>query len=318
MGKIKFSVTKNGKKLSKKLYTWDEETRTFSTLENCLVVDFTGIDNCTFKTNSNCTFKTGSNCTFNTRPNCTFYTGNGCIFDTGADCTFETGSCCTFDTGSSCTFKTGDDCIAKTGPDCTFETGSNCTFKTGDGCTFKTERDCILIRRDISEFCDISNKQIQICPYKIRGYVEDGYYYVDGEKQYEAIIVDNIFSKVINHRGNVYKVKNYGEDKISYIVQDGDVYSHGATIKEARGSLIYKISNRDTSIYNDVKLDDEFDLKDIVKMYRVITGACESGTRYFVENNKLPDKLTVRKAIDLTKGQYGNEKFKEFFEIVGK
>lgn len=130
----------------------------------------------------------------------------------------------------------------------------------------------------------------------------------------DDLVLDNILSEVINHKGNVYKVKNYGKDKISYIVQDDDIYSHGATIKEARDSLIYKISNRDTSIYNDVQLDDEFDLKDIIKMYRVITGACELGTRYFVENNNLPDKLTVQQTIDLTQGQYGNEQFKKFFE----
>ena len=317
-----FSVTKYGKKLSKKLYTWDEEARTFSTLEDDLVLDFDGINNCTFKTGSDCTFKTGSDCTFKTGSYCTFDTGSYCTFDTGSDCTFKTGSYCTFKTGFNCTFKTGSDCTFKTGFNCTFDTGSYCTFKTGSDCTFKTGSDCtfktgfncVLVRRDIFEFYDISNKQIQTCPIEIKGYIENGFYYVNDEKQYKAIIVDNILSEVINHRGNVYKVKNYGEDKISYIVQDGDIYSHGATIKEARESLIYKISNRDTSIYNDVKLDDEFELKDIIKMYRVITGACEAGTRYFVENNKLPNKLTVKQTIDLTKGQYGNEKFKKFFE----
>ena len=220
--KIKFSVTKNGKKLNKKFYTWDEETKTFSTLEGGLVLDFNGINNCTF----------------------------------------DTGSYCTFDTGSGCTFKTG----------------SGCTFKTDWNCTFDTGSYCVLVRRDIFEFYDISNKQIQTCPCQVKGYIENGYYYISGEKQYKAIIVDNILSEVINHRGNAYKVKNYGEDRISYIVQDGDIYSHGATIKEAKNSLIYKISNKDTSIYNDVKLDDEFELKDIIKMYRVINATCITST----------------------------------------
>ena len=49
-------------------------------------------------------------------------------------------------------------------------------------------------------------------------------------------------------------------------------------------------------------------------MYRAITGACEAGTRYFCENNKLPKKCTIRKAIELTQGQYGNESFRKFFE----
>ena len=48
-------------------------------------------------------------------------------------------------------------------------------------------------------------------------------------------------------------------------------------------------------------------------MYRVITGACESGTRYFVEHNKIPRNLTVAKIIEITENQYGNTKLKEFF-----
>ena len=147
---------------------------------------------------------------------------------------------------------------------------------------------------------------------------EDVQYCLYNKEFREYIEVDGIRSAILKKKKNVLKVWCFGSDKESYIIKDGDIYSHGDTLEEARESLIYKISNRDTSIYNEVQLDDEFDLKDIIKMYRVITGACEAGTRYFVENNKLPDKLTVRQAIDLTKGQYGNERFKEFFEERGK
>ena len=58
----KFSVTKNGEPLSKELYTWNEKAKTFSTNENGLVLDFTGIYNVTFNTGSACTFKTDKNC----------------------------------------------------------------------------------------------------------------------------------------------------------------------------------------------------------------------------------------------------------------
>ena len=83
MDKLNFSITKNGKELDKTLYEWDEKTRTFSTLENGLVLDFGTGFNCTFDTGFDCTFKTGSGCTFDTSYNCTF--------DTGFDCTFKTG-----------------------------------------------------------------------------------------------------------------------------------------------------------------------------------------------------------------------------------
>jgi hypothetical protein len=92
---LNFSVTKNGKELDKNLYSWNEENRTFSSNEYRLVLDFSGI----------------GNCTFNTRSNCTFNTGHGCTFNTGFGCTFKVGHGCTFNTGSNCTFKTGYDCV---------------------------------------------------------------------------------------------------------------------------------------------------------------------------------------------------------------
>jgi hypothetical protein len=98
----KFSVTKNGNPLSKKLYTWDEKTKTFSSKEDGLVLDFIGIDGVTFKTGYFCTFLTGSDCTFKT--------GSYCTFNTDYSCAFKTGSRCTFITGYSCTFEVGDNC----------------------------------------------------------------------------------------------------------------------------------------------------------------------------------------------------------------
>jgi hypothetical protein len=133
----KFSVTKDGIPLDPSLYTWDENTKTFSTDENRLVLDFTGITGVTFNTGYSCTFKTGHACTFNT--------GHSCVFNTGSDCTFKTNNYCTFDTGPRCTFKTEDDCVFKTGYHCTFKTSSDCTFDTGSDCTFKTSSACTFI-----------------------------------------------------------------------------------------------------------------------------------------------------------------------------
>ena len=92
---MKYSITQNGTPLDKKLYTLDEETKTFSSSENNLVLDFGSESGCTFSTGYDCTFKTGSYCTFKT----------------GYDCTFNTGYDCTFNTGYGCTFKTGSDCV---------------------------------------------------------------------------------------------------------------------------------------------------------------------------------------------------------------
>lgn len=341
---ITFSVTRNGKELDESLYTWDDWTSTFTTEECDLVIDFSGVDevtfnvgrhcilktgaNCTFKTGFNCafitgpycTFNTGSRCTFDTGSYCTFNTGAGCIFKTGYDCTFETSMGCTFNTGSDCTFNTASTCTFKTGYECTFNTGSSCTFITEFSCTLITGSKCVVVRRDTfgtDRIIDVErtpeNEEILLCPINIPGYVLNGYYYKDGEKQYKAMIADGILSEIINHKGNVYKVKNYGEDTITYLVKDGDIYSHGKTLEEARENLKYKISNRDTSMYKGYTLETEITLEQAIKMYRTITGACETGVKYFVKNNEIPSKMTVKELIKITQGQYGNRELVEFF-----
>ena len=89
-------ITQLGKALDKKKYIIDKKSKSFSTTEDNLVLDFSDEYGWVFKTGSDCTFKTGSYCTF----------------DTGSDCTFDTGSDCTFDTGYGCTFNTGSNCVA--------------------------------------------------------------------------------------------------------------------------------------------------------------------------------------------------------------
>jgi len=301
---IQQKVLKNGQSLDLDLFEWNEKTNTFSSLEDGLVLDFRSISDCTFNTSFDCTFKTGSCCTFKTGSDCTFDTSSYCTFKTGSDCTFKTSSNCTFNTGSYCTFKTSYSC--------TFNTSSNCTFNTGYSCTFKTGSDCVIVRWDKFEVIQPKeDKLIQLPPYYMKGYLVNGM--LNGEPH---IMADSILSKIINKKGNVYKVINYGENEESFIIKDGDVYSHGKTIKEARDSLIYKITDRDTSAYDNYTLETEVTKEEAIKMYRSITGACEGGTKYFVEQNedKLKDKFNIKELIDLTKGQFGNTKFKEFFK----
>ena len=129
---------------------------------------------------------------------------------------------------------------------------------------------------------------------------------------------DNILSKIISKRGNVTRVVVCGKTKISYLVQDGDSWSHGKTLKEARESLIYKLSSRDTTEFKKWKLTDEVSKRDAIRAYRAITGACESGVRGWVESREIPEKLTIEKVIQMTEGSYGNDKLKEFFAVGGK
>ena len=144
----------------------------------------------------------------------------------------------------------------------------------------------------------------------------DTYYILLDKKFQECVYIDGIISIVISKHKNVYKVRNLGETEESFIVQDGNVYSHGSTIQEAKDSLIYKISNRDTSKFDNYTLETELTLKDAIEMYRVITGACESGTRYFVETvlTDKKEKYTVQEVITLTQDQYNHQKLVKFFK----
>jgi hypothetical protein len=124
-------VLKSGKPLDLCDFEWDEQTNTFSSRKNDLVLDFSGVSDCTFKTGSYCTFATGWGCTF------------------------KTGSYCTFDTGS----------------DCTFKTGFNCTFKTGFNCTFDTGEKCVVVRRDVYEVIELKEgEKIKLNGYKEKGF----------------------------------------------------------------------------------------------------------------------------------------------------
>ena len=131
------------------------------------------------------------------------------------------------------------------------------------------------------------------------------------------IKVDGIFSVVDNYHGNVYKVHKVGSKKQMYVVGDGNgKWAHGETIDEARKDLIYKISNRDKSAYENLKLDSVLTFEEAIECYRVITGSCAVGTKDYVEN-RLPkphkEKYSIREMIELTKNEYQGKVFEAFF-----
>ena len=63
-------ITQLGKALDKEKYVIDEKSKSFSTTEDNLVLDFSDEYGWVFKTGSDCTFDTGYGCTFNTGSNC--------------------------------------------------------------------------------------------------------------------------------------------------------------------------------------------------------------------------------------------------------
>ena len=124
---------------------------------------------------------------------------------------------------------------------------------------------------------------------------------------------DGILARIVSKRGPVSKVIICGKTEVSYLVTDGEAYSHGKTLAEARDGLMFKIGSRDTSEFKAWSLDKEVSKRDAIRAYRCITGACEGGVRAWLEQRQTPEKITVQGVIDLTKGAYGAEQFKAFF-----
>ena len=124
---------------------------------------------------------------------------------------------------------------------------------------------------------------------------------------------DNVLAKIVQTRGAVSRVVICGKSEASYLVTDGEAWSHGKTLKEARDGLMFKIGKRDKTEFAAWKLDKVVSKRDAIRAYRTITGACEGGVRSWLDARQTPEKITVQGIVEITKGAYGADAFKAFF-----
>ena len=111
----------------------------------------------------------------------------------------------------------------------------------------------------------------------------------------------------------LYKTRNHGEEKLSWIAYNGEYYAHGSTAKEAAEDLALKITNRDTTPYEGLDLDTVKTPIEWAKCYRVVTGACSEGIRHYLNQKDLKEEYTLAEVIEGTKGAYGHKQFEAFF-----
>jgi hypothetical protein len=130
------------------------------------------------------------------------------------------------------------------------------------------------------------------------------------------IKVDGIFTEVVKKKGNVYHVKKLNDDKIFYLITDGERWSHGDTLKEAKEDLVYKTTNKTKDDYKHLTLTSILTFEEAVICYRIITGACSFGVKDFVKNklDKVEKEYFIETIIEKTIGCYGNKEFKEYFK----
>lgn len=136
-------------------------------------------------------------------------------------------------------------------------------------------------------------------------YVPGRYLYADG---------------ILTHVRREKRIANYtlyvGKIKGRKVVFDGVHYAHCDNFRDGISDLSFKAANdRGAEQYNGLTLDSVVKTEDAITMYRMITGACRAGTQAFIDSlNELQDAYTVGEIIHLTAGQYGSDRFKEFFE----
>ncbi len=129
------------------------------------------------------------------------------------------------------------------------------------------------------------------------------------------ILCDGIFCEVLSRKGRVYRCKNRGGE--FYIVTGEKFNAHGKTIKEAKSDLRFKELKQDPSEFKKYNLDSVLSKDEMILCYRAITGACQFGVQDFI-NRKCQNvkKISIKKVLNLTVGEYGHNQFAEFFKDI--
>jgi len=123
------------------------------------------------------------------------------------------------------------------------------------------------------------------------------------------VSADRIFTEVISKKGNVYRVKKVHSQKEFYLVTNGEFHAHGDTLEKAKEDFRFK------------QLADKLKNEPInadtivsIKHFRLITGACEYGTKSWLEQNNIKvDSMKASELLPLLEktNAYGLEKFKK-------
>ena len=134
-------------------------------------------------------------------------------------------------------------------------------------------------------------------------YVKGRYLYADG---------------ILTHIKNRKSIKDYdfyiGKIKNRHVISDGVFFAHCKSFKDGVNALNFKkAKDRGQAQYKDLSLESVVSQSDAITMYRIITGACKEGTNHFLNSIDLKEEYTIAEIIEITKGQYNSDMFKNFF-----
>ena len=130
---------------------------------------------------------------------------------------------------------------------------------------------------------------------------------------YKDEILSFVHSTKVIDGITIHKTNRIGYSETEYVVIKGELSAHADSLKLALIDLRFKESDRDTSWLEDKTLDSILSFEDSVLAYRCITGACSGGVNHFLKNIKEKKEYRIGEIIDLTKNEYGNKEFTNFF-----
>ena len=126
---------------------------------------------------------------------------------------------------------------------------------------------------------------------------------------------DGILAKILHKKEHISRVLIAGKKEPSWLVTDGSGnYAHADELDEAVQELAFKAADRDVSAYAGMPEDTVKTPKEWAFIYRLITGACKSGTAHFMAGKQLKESYTLAEIIEQTRGAFGHERF---VEVVG-
>jgi len=135
------------------------------------------------------------------------------------------------------------------------------------------------------------------------GVVTDKYVYADN---------------ILTHIKTIKKINDFTLYISPYktaVARKGNTFAHGDSIREAIQDLRFKMAKKNIEEYRDLTRDSVLTFEEAMMMYRVITGSCQYGVNRFLEENSIEEKnYTVGEILELTHGQYGHERLKDFFK----
>jgi len=127
---------------------------------------------------------------------------------------------------------------------------------------------------------------------------------------YSSIMVNNDLCEIVWKKENIYKIN---KNIVKVFKSDGIDITEPSYIYLVEEARCYKqIINK-----NNLTLNSILTINEAIQCYGKITQACSSGIKNFVDNlDKVKSKYSIKEIIDLTKNQFGNQKFQDFFNNV--